>query len=170
MTLRLAELVANADDEDARAILSELTARFDSVKRSSKAAFSADEQTTWDAITEAHAEHAFGSDSGRKPQPLAVFAKFYGVARYSEAALILTDIVNAGSARITDPLRRPVRREIERTLLRALVKWMAGRRIVVTPKTICEQMPNIRHAFEASYPGYLDAGMLHAVVRRKQAA
>jgi hypothetical protein len=50
-------------------------------------------------------------------------------------------------------------------LLACLAKDMRYRRVEINPKTLLEAMPRLRIATENCYPGYIDAGMLHCLIR-----
>ena len=49
--------------------------------------------------------------------------------------------------------------------LHCLTSDMHGRGIEVTPKRIIEQLPRLRTAVDAAFPGYIEAGLLHMLIR-----
>ena len=50
-------------------------------------------------------------------------------------------------------------------MLRCLVSDMETRGVEVTPKRIIENLPRLRVAVDEAFPGYLDAGLLHMLIR-----
>ncbi|MBO0736431.1 MAG: hypothetical protein J2P48_07665 [Alphaproteobacteria bacterium] len=65
------------------------------------------------------------------------------------------------------PVRRPVvdHAALAELVLGCLVSDMRRRSVSVTPKSIIEELPRLRVAVDRAYPGYLDAGMLHMLIR-----
>jgi hypothetical protein len=50
-------------------------------------------------------------------------------------------------------------------MLECLIKDMKWRRVAVNQKAIIEALPRLRVAVENCYPGYIEAGMCHHLIR-----
>jgi hypothetical protein len=50
--------------------------------------------------------------------------------------------------------------------LQALAADLIGRKVALTPRHLVAALPRLRLAFEQCYPGYVEAGLLHKLIRR----
>jgi hypothetical protein len=121
---------------------------------------SREEQELWDVVTR------LTPSGSRHHRSYSEFVrdKRHGVNRveFNEAVRLIYDL--AAQAR---PVRRPTQDRVAlvELMVECLVKDMRQRRIEVNQRTIIEQLPRLRTAIEWCYPGYIEAGMLHRLIR-----
>ena len=108
----------------------------------------------WDAIC-----HIMRME-GRARMPLKRFVDSFGKAKYIEHAQQLESLITRAVPRFT---RKTQVMAVRRIILGCLVEHMESRDIPITPTSILNCFGMLRMSVEKSYPGYIDAQLLHRV-------
>jgi hypothetical protein len=98
----------------------------------------------------------------QKSMPLRKFLERFGIRRWDEA---MEDFaVSMAHAIPEEGVRKVVRVAVRQLALRCLAEYLKSRQIPLSPRTMLGSLDSLHHAINQSYPGYIDAKILHLAV------
>lgn len=144
----------NLSDAEARKLYTTLAFRF-SAKKSHD--FTAEERMIYELIKKHVAGHARIA-----PLEIAVNAQGVGIGNYCEKVADLFDLIRLGSDKL---VRRPVRYAIADLMIECLAEDLQERGVALSFRSIVTNLSRARSVFEANFPGYISARILHRTIQ-----
>lgn len=105
------------------------------------------------------------SDHGISIPPAAVFAKMGHAKTFTSAIPSCEKLLEQYKRADGSVLRRPQEMSVRCTIFRTLFIWMKVREVPISIATVCRNMQNAQAAVAAEFPGYLQNGLLHLLVK-----